>query len=320
VRLRHGGLAGQPLRFVAAGRRDRPATTRACAAAGRGPRAGRTDALHLVTSKATAGARLVVSEEAAGRLRPNVEYYWKVIARNKAGATESLPPPKRFRIDPTLPKLAPQDLSEYGEGPGGVLVAAELAGDPKPGYGQLVSAKGCKPAAGPDGKPAGAVELDGKSGMLVYRLQAFPAHQYTVSVWFAHRHKEERLGQVLSAWCGMMDDPLRICVDGGKLFARVEAGKAYSTPGVPVEAGRWYHVAAVKAGGRLTLYVDGKPAGSMQVPADVHSAARDFALGGNPHYTGKSEHLACRLRGLTFSVRASTAEEVLEVYRKQRLK
>ena len=116
----------------------------------------------------------------------------------------------------------------------------------------------------------------------------------------------------------MMDDPLRLCVQGGKLFARVEAGKAYSTGGVPVGPDRWYHVAAVKAGERLTLYVDGKPAGSMQVPADVHSAARDFALGANPHYTGQSEHLACRLRGLTFLVRALGPEEVAGLFQKQR--
>jgi hypothetical protein len=53
----------------------------------------------------------------------------------------------------------------------------------------------------------------------------------------------------------------------------------------------------------------------MELPVEVHSAATDFALGGNPHYTGKSEHLACRLAGLRFSVQALTAAEIAEICR-----
>jgi hypothetical protein len=107
-----------------------------------------------------------------------------------------------------------------------------------------------------------------------------------------------------------MDDPLRICIADGRLFARVEAGHGYSTQGVSVEASRWYHVAVVKSGPQLTLYVDGKRVAGLQIPTMVHSAARDFALGGNPHYTEQSEHLACRVAGLEMYARAMSTQEV----------
>ena len=264
------------------------------------------------------GHRLIVSSQESSRLRANVDYYWKLIARNRAGATESLPPAKRFRIDAARPPLAPDQLSEYGEGPAGIVVAAALAGDPKPSYGKLLRSRGFQPAPGIDGKPGGAIQLDGQTGMLVYALRAFPSAEYSVGLWFSYDRKEDRLGQVLSAWDHVMDDPLRICVVGGKLYARIEAGSAWSTEGVAVEPGRWYHAAVVKSASQLTLYVDGKPAARTTVPAEVHSAARDFALGGNPHYTGPSEHLACRVARLAFYARAMGPGEIAEVVARER--
>ena len=224
----------------------------------------------------------------------------------------------RFRIDPTLPPLGPEPLSEYGEGPGSVLVCAELAGDPKPSYGRLALSRGFGPAVGLDGKPGGAVHVNGKDGMLVWSILQFPSYEYTVAVWFAHEHKEARLGQVFTPWSGGMDDPLRLCIDRSKLFARVEAGNGYSTSGIAVEPKRWYHVVAVKSGARLTLYLDGKQVAVLPVPFEVFSSARDFALGGNPHYTGVNEHLACRLARLAVYARALSPQEVTELYIRQK--
>jgi hypothetical protein len=176
-----------------------------------------------------------------------------------------------------------------------------------------VRAQGWHPATGIDGKPNSAVALDGKTGMLVYALRAFPSYEYTVALWFAHEHQEDRLGQVFSAWDHAMDDPLRLCVAGGKLFARVEAGGGYSTEGVPVAAGGWHHVAAVKSGTQLTLYLDGRRAAAMALPMEVSSSSRAFALGGNPRFTGQSEHLPCRVARLVVSCRALSAEEVAKL-------
>ena len=259
------------------------------------------------------GARLVVPAEAAKSLKPNTDYFWKLVSRNEHGVTESLPPTKRFRIDPNLPPLADADLTEYGERADGVVVVADLAGTGEPSYGELAEARGGKPAPGPKGEPTGAVELDGKKEMLIYKVRRFPTRQYTVSVWFAQQPGGADLGQVFSAWAGGLDDPLRICVQGGQLFARIEAGRSFSTKGAPIEPGRWYHASVVKDGSILTLRLDGKQVGQVEVPAEYPSAARDFALGGNPHFTGSSEHLACRIAGLKVYARALSPEQIAEI-------
>lgn len=273
----------------------------------------------VLTLDAGRGPRLVVSAEQAARLKPGVDYYWQVVATNAVGSTASLLPAKRFCIDPKLPPLGDADLTEYGERADGVLVEASLAGDAKPQYGTLLEARGCQPAAGPDGTPNTAVAVDGQSGLLRYQLRRFPRESYTVSFWFAHNATEPHLGQLFSAWCHGMDDPLRICIDGGKLSTRLEgSGQMLSTAAVAIERDRWYFVTAVKSRNTLTLYLDGKAVATMPTPLSVTSQANDFALGGNPHFTGSSEFLACRLAKLVFRVQALSAEEVATLYAQQK--
>ncbi len=253
------------------------------------------------------GRRLVVPPEEAAKLEPQTPYYWKVVARNPLGESESIGPFKHFVIDPGAP---PMPVSLYGERePDGMITAARLNGRVEPEYGTLVGATGWKPAAGPQGEPDGAIELDGR-GMVKYQLAAFP-EEYTVSIWVAVTElPKDRFGQVFSAWCASMDDPLRLAVDHGKLFARIEAGRGYGTEGVELEPGRWYHVAGVKQGDELVLYVDGKVRASARAPWLFWSGATDFALGGNPNYTHGPEFLPARLADLRFYARGLSAEEV----------
>jgi len=243
-------------------------------------------------------------------LKPNTDYYWSLAAHNEHGDAYSEWPAKRFRIDPALAPRSEEDLAGPKPGPGGLLVRADLAGEARPQFGRLLRAQGVKPAAGPQGKANSAVELDGQKGMIVYAVGEFPPRDYTLAVWATWEAPKDRLGQVVSAWEGMMDDPLRICVDGGKLFARVEAQRGYSAPGLDLEAGRWHHLAAVKRGPELALYVNGQPAATLKLPQEVNSLSDQIALGGNPNYTGKSEHLACRLAGFVFYNRAMSGQEV----------
>src|SRR5262249_20789155 len=98
----------------------------------------------------------------------------------------------------------------------------------------------------------------------------------------------------------------------GKLFARIEAGQNYGTTGVPVQAGRWYHLAAVKSASRLTLFVDGQAAASVRVPAFLYSNARDVALGGNPHYGG-NEFLQAQLADFAFYGRSVSSNDVAQM-------
>jgi DUF1680 family protein len=263
--------------------------------------------------------RVVLTAEQTRELKPNVKYYWKLVSANAFGNTESAPPAKCFQIDTNLPPLTDTVLNPFGAGPDGIVVRAELLGDPAPSYGELVKAQGWQSAPGPSGQRNGAVELDGKSGMLTYRITTFPDYEYTVSVWFAVQTEEESMGQVFSAWCRSMDDPLRICVKRDQLSAKIEAGAGYSTRQQPIDTGRWYHAVVVKQARALTMYLDGQPVSSISVPQEIHSVARDFALGGNPHFSG-DEYLACRVSQLAFFARAMTADEVAQLHQQQRPK
>jgi hypothetical protein len=270
-------------------------------------------------SKPATGNRFILPAERARKLKPGTEYSWRLTAANAHGRTESLPPDKRFVIDP---KLRPRTRANvvHGQRKDGVLVAAPLRGSVEPEYGELASARAWKAAPGPSGKANGAIELTGKRPSLVlYKLPHFPDRDYSVSVWVmataAPGGKHAR-GQVFSAWCASMDDPLRVCIEAGRLFARVEAeGKFFGTPGAAVKLKTWYHVAAVKKGAALTLYVDGRAKGTAKVPATVSSAATDFAIGGNPHFTGFSEFLPGRFADLRFYVRALSRDEVRALHR-----
>ena len=251
-----------------------------------------------------------VALDASPKLSPGQWYYWKVISRNPNGETESVQPAARFKVDPSLSPL-PEDLSGGNpEGPGGVLVKAPLRGDPKPEFGQLKRATDFQPGSGPDNQPQHAVALNGQAQMLVYGLEEFPDENYSMAVWVKiNALPENRLGQIFSAWAVPMDDPLRVCVEKGKLFARIEAQLSASTDGVAIEAGRWHHVAAVKSGSQLTLFLDGKARGSVGVPAYINSGARSVALGGNPNYSG-NEFLTAEFSAFAFYNRALTTEEI----------
>jgi len=76
-----------------------------------------------------------------------------------------------------------------------------------------------------------------------------------------------------------------------------------------VRIGEWFHVAAVKAGAKLFLYVDGAERSSAAVPEEVVSEAETMGLGGNPNYGG-NEYLAADLCGFRLWARALGAEEV----------
>jgi hypothetical protein len=227
--------------------------------------------------------------------------YWRVVSKEANGETIADVPPAWFRIDASAP---PQVLPpEPKLAPGGELVVHSLRGDAAPQVGELKSAKFSR-------RDGDGTEVNGRDQMLVYSVPSWPEEDFSVSLRVSIKeHPPKRIGQVFSAWAGGMDDPLRIVVDGGKLFARVEAGGGFGTPGTPIEAGRWYAVAAVKRGAGLTLYVDGKPVGSCGVPEFMTTQAQDCALGGNPHFTG-NEFLAARFADFRFYARALSNEEI----------
>jgi uncharacterized protein len=246
-------------------------------------------------------ARRVVLDMAALRAAPGSERWWRVVTI--AGNVETVPdvPAARFILDPDAP---PQTIPPaLKAGPNGELLVHSLRVDERPRFGEVRSANASS-------RSADGTRVNGLDQMLIYSIPEWPEEDFTVAV--AVRIDElpkGRIGQIFSAWAGGMDDPLRLVVDNGKLFARIEAGSGFSTPGVPIKAGQWHRVAAVKRGTTLTLFLDGKPVGSSPAPEFSTTAAEDCALGGNPHFTG-NEFLAATFTDFGLWSRALSDEEV----------
>jgi hypothetical protein len=159
----------------------------------------------------------------------------------------------------------------------------------------------------------GCVKLNGTDGMLIYSLpEHFGEGDFTVAVSVkADTLPANRIAQVFSAWCASGDDPLRLVVQNGHLHARIENGGGNAgTGGVPLPAGEWHHVAAVKEGSVLTLFVDGTARSSAEAPQVIKTRSKTCAVGGNPLYTGGPEFLAASFRQLAIYGRALTDGEI----------
>jgi len=227
--------------------------------------------------------------------------YWRVVSVSANGEIIADVPPAWFKIDPSAP---PQVLPlEPKLGPNGEVIVHSLRGNDVPEFGESKSAKfaSCDESG---------TEVNGRDQMLVYSVPAWPEEDFTVSVRVNIKElPQKRIGQVVSGWAGGMDDPLRLVVDGGKLFARIEAGGGFSTPGAAVEPGRWYSVGATKQGRTLTLFIDGRAVSSCAAPEFVTTQAQDCALGGNPHFGG-NEFLAARFADFRFYAKSLSVEEI----------
>ena len=230
-----------------------------------------------------------------------VPLFWRVVSRDVGRESWPDVPPAWFRFDSEARALpAPPELKL---GPDREVVVHSLRGEGVPEFGP-------SPAGAWALRDASGTELNGRDQMLVYRVPVWPEEDFSVSVRVRiGQSQQKRMGQVFSAWAAGMDDPLRIVFEGGRLFARIEAGNGFSTAGVPVEAGHWYAVAAVKQGGSLRLYLDGREVGACAAPAFTNTPARDCALGGNPHYSG-NEFLAAQFADFRFHARAMSPEEL----------
>ncbi len=232
---------------------------------------------------------------------PHTKLFWRVVSLGTNG--ESIPdvPAAQFVLDSSASQqvLPPEPRL----GPNGELIVHSLRGEALPQFGQVESAKFTS-------RDAEGTEVNGRDQMLVYALPAWPEEEFTIAVRVRLKEAQpNHPGQIFSAWAASMDDPLRLMVKNGKVFAGIESGGAFSTASAVIEAGRWQHVAAVKRGGTLTLFLNGKPAGSSAAPEFTTTLAKNCALGGNPNYTG-NEFLAARFADFYLFARALNADEI----------
>jgi DUF1680 family protein len=247
-------------------------------------------------------------------LPPGGPYYWQVTATNPNGTVTSLNGPQSFIVDATLENTV-RGVVSYELGEHGLMVAAPLSGTGEPTLGVLDLARDVTAASGRDGREGGALALNGQTSMLRYRLPYFPERDYTFCAWVCPEGlPNSGLYQVASAWCAGMDDPLRVCIQGSDLFARIEAQAAYSTEGVPLQSGEWAHVAVVKQGTELRLYLNGELKKTAAVPEWNTTAAQDFAVGANPHWTGGNETFRGRIADVALYAGALTTEEIAALY------
>lgn len=239
-------------------------------------------------------------------------YHWKVIARNSAGATVNRGGPRAFTIDPGLPNSAPPLPETFGE-------ERIVASSQRNGSGAYLHAQptveNVEVAPGRGDVPGRAQRFNGRDSRLQFALAAFPEEDYTFCAWICvSAFSTKAYQQVFSAWARPMDDPLRVCIRGQAVEARIEAGTTYATPAAAIETGRWVHVAAVKEGAELRLYVDGRQAGTAAVPEVIESATRSFAVGANPHFEG-DEYFDGRVESFSFHAKALTDERIRELAR-----
>ncbi|MBY0586478.1 glycoside hydrolase family 127 protein [bacterium] len=252
------------------------------------------------------GPRFIVPEESTRKLQPLVEYSIDISAKYVSGNASRDPVTKHlFHVDPSLAPLSEDQLSEFGEREDGTLIEAPLKESALPTFGSLDQAEGVS-------FDAESVVVKGEASHLTYKVRRFP-DDYTLLVRVRFEELPAKLAQIASAWCKGGDDPLRLCIDGGQIFARVEGMGGASTSGQPIPVGRWVILAVVKDGTSLRLWMDGKEASNTSVPRKLMSGSQAIGLGRNPRYGG-DESLTARFRDFHFYARALANDELKEYF------
>lgn len=255
--------------------------------------AGSANRISLNTSRLRGSAGETPAPRLAGGTPAPL--FWRAVSLSADGESTPDVPPARFVLDPNAPQ---QSLPpEPKPGPNGELIVHSLRADAPPQFGEMKSAKFTA-------RDAEGTAVNGRDQILVYAMPVWPEEDFTVAVRVQLSESQGKSsGQIFGAWAAGMDDPLRRIVEAGKVFARIEAGGGFSTPGAALAAGTWQPVAAVKRGGTLTLFVNGQSSGSCAAPEFTTTQAKDCGLGGNPHFSG-NEFLAARFADFFVFARA----------------
>ncbi|MCP4642020.1 MAG: hypothetical protein GY851_16375 [bacterium] len=273
---------------------------------------GSSDTFELVVARDPELKDVVIQHGASGshavieeKLADDGVYYWTVRSTNENGSVTSPDGPRTLRVDSGMATAFTAGIDDDG-----LMAASALDGTGDPLFGTCDVAEGLAPAPDRNGNAGKAVAFDGKSSTLRYRLPFLPEDDYTFLAWVCPDGLPvSGIQQVFSAWHAGMDDPLRVTLAEDKVHARMEAGSGFGTKGVQLQNGQWTHVAAVKQGSSLTLYVDGKAADMVAVPERVGTRSEAIGIGYNPRHTN-GERFVGRIDDFAFYARALTPDEV----------
>jgi len=229
-------------------------------------------------------------------------YYWQVTAHSDGQETKAMDGPRVFTVDLSQPSRTK-----------GAVLRAPLHGSSAPQEGKIAEERDLSPAPGPDGNEKGALAFNGTSSKLVYETPGFPLRAYTFAAWFRAGKVDggdKNWREIASAWYAGSNDALRVAITGDEVVARIEQpGGCYQTPGVRVEAGIWTHVALVKDGKSMRLYVNGKETGSVAVPEMLTSDPKKIGIGCNPLF-GDTEDFQGDISGVAFLRQALSADDI----------
>lgn len=232
--------------------------------------------------------------------------YWRV--RSKNAVAETISDVAGFQVDAALDNTFVGEPAAYEYRADGLIVGDVLDGKAAPDYGVVDLVRGAVPGVDRHARAGGALAFEG-TGLVRYHTPGLPADTYSLSLWFRVDSVRPMLTQIFSAWSRGGDDPLRICVVDGTVFARIEGNGSANTRGVPVEQGQWTHVAAVKQGATLRFFVNGAKIDTVPAPGLLSSVSKDVALGGNPHHSG-DEYFAGAVDDFVLLARALGDDEI----------
>jgi hypothetical protein len=163
-----------------------------------------------------------------------------------------------------------------------IMISSSILGIGNPMYSSLIEEVPISPAS------REVKEFDGEESRIRYRLPFFPDEEYTFEAWIkpttgsAHKKTPQR---ICSAWHNLYDDPLRISILSGQVFAGLETnGRDYETEGVPIRSGEWTHIAAIKNATDLYLHVNGERKAHVEVPERIMTRSKYLGIGFNPVY------------------------------------
>ena len=253
----------------------------------------------LFEATSTNGRDALASAEQTRVLEPNKTYYWKIVASNEYGTTESLAPGRRFRVDKSLPEFDYEayQAAQTARRTFSPLLVDALQGKPEPNAGRLANVANLE--SGDD-----SVKFNGRDSSVVYELEEFPKAEFEASLEFKLDELPERnrIAQIISAWSRANDDPLRVAInDQGQIYGSVEGARGGKTTPTKLATGKWYRLRVSKEDERRTLFLNDEEIGSLVVEPIMSTESLKIGLGCNPLFRNEPEFLNGEIRNFSLS-------------------